>query len=226
MNGIGFPGQPRALPGDGERGDAPRPGTSGGAREHGVDVGLRRIGDEDLLAAQPEAGAVGFGHEAERGDVGTGARLGHRKGGDRLTRRDPGDPNGDDLVTARRKDRMGAQPLERERGLGLRRVPRQALPHQAEGQRRDLPARREHLRHQPVGREGGDQLPVDLAGFATLGDRREDVVRQRLASRQDLAMGGGEMRIGGAHEITATPTSSTIALGSKSSVTPTTAIAG
>ena len=57
----------------------------------------------------------------------------------------------DDLGATGGEDRMGAEPLECERRLGLRRISREAFANQAEGQRRDLVARLEHLGHEPVG---------------------------------------------------------------------------
>ncbi len=84
----------------------------------------------------------------------------------------------------------------------------------------------EHLGHQAVDGERGDQLAIDPARFAPVRDRCEDVSRQRLAPRQQVAVSVGEVRIGGAQGMTATPTSSTSALGSKSPATPSTAIAG
>src|ERR1019366_1668061 len=97
---------------------------------------------------------------------------------------------------------------------------------EAEHERRNLAPRLEHLRHEPMAGERGDQLPVHLPGLAAVGDRRENVSSKRLALCQQFAVRGGQMRVGGAHLMTATPTSSTIASGSKSSVTPSTAIAG
>ncbi len=77
-----------------------------------------------------------------------------------------------------------------------------------------------------MGGECGDQLAIDPAGFASRGDRRQDIPRERLASGQQVAVSRGQVRIGRIHGITATPTSSTSALGSNSSVTPRTANAG
>jgi hypothetical protein len=114
-----LPGQAWALPRDRERSDAPGARARRGAREHGVDIGVGGVGDEDLVSAQPESSAVGFGGERDRGNVGSGVGLGQRERGDGLAAGDPGDPAVDDLGAARCQDGMGAQSLEREGGLGL-----------------------------------------------------------------------------------------------------------
>jgi len=64
----------------------------------------------------------------------------------------------------------------------------------------------EHLRHEPVSRERGDELPVDPSWCTAMRDRREDVSRQGLGAGQQVAMSGAQMRIRGAHGMTATPT--------------------
>src|SRR5580658_811979 len=102
----------------------------------------------------------------------------------------------------------------------------EALANKAKGERRHLLAALEHLGDEPVRGECRDEFPIDPAGRAAVGDRRKDVSGEDLGPSKQVAMGGGQMRVGRAHGITATPTSSTSAAGSNSPVTPSTAIAG
>jgi hypothetical protein len=74
---------------------------------------------------------VVLGAQGQRGHVGAGARLGEREAGHRLAARQARDPALDHLRGAVGDDRMSAQALHGEGGLGLGAVPRQALPDEA-----------------------------------------------------------------------------------------------
>ena len=79
-----FAGQARAVAGNGERGHAAGARILGGPGEDRVDVGLRRVGDPDLLAAQSPAVAVDIGTKAKSRGVGAGVGLGQGEGCDDL----------------------------------------------------------------------------------------------------------------------------------------------
>ena len=218
--------QPGAVAWHHECGDPSGARAGGGAGEDGVDVGVGRVGDECLLARESEAVAVALCGEAESGDVRPGAWLGDRERRHRLTGADPGDPLVDDLRTAGREDGVRAQALEGECRLGGGAIARQPLPNQAQLEGGDRSIASQHGREQPVRCQRGDERPVDRTRLPAGGDRGQDVAGQSLASFEERPLLLGQVRVGRAHGITATPTSSTRARGSKSSVTPITAIAG
>ena len=146
--------------------------------------------------------------------------------GDRLAGRDARHPDIGDLRPARGQDRVRPEALERKGDLGLGREARQPLADEAEIEDREIAPGVEHLGHEAVCRERGDQRTVDAARLATPGDRRQHIAGERLAANEQRPLRLGEVRVGGAHPRTATPTSSTSARGSRSSVTPISAIAG
>ena len=160
----------------------------GGPGEDGVDVGLGGVGDPGLLAGQHEPVAVRLGAQRQGGDVRAGARLGERERRHRLAGREPRPP-----LVAKREP---AEPLDRERRLGLGAVPRQPLPHQAEldgagaiGVPSNSRAEEAVLGHRP------QQRAVHAARLAGRGHRREHVARQhrRVLEQRELLV--GEVRV-------------------------------
>ncbi len=121
---------------------------------------------------------------------------------------------------------MGSEPLQRKGCFGLGGIAGEALANEAKGECRHLLAALEHLGDEPMRGECRNEFPIDPAGSAAVGDRRKDVSGEGLRPSKQVAMGGGQVRVGRAHGITATPTSSTSASGSNSPDTPSTAIAG
>ena len=73
-----------------------------------------------------------------RRHVGARVGLGEREGCNGFAGGDARDPHVHHLGAARGQDRMGSETLEREGGLGLRRVAGEALANQAKGERRDI----------------------------------------------------------------------------------------
>ena len=114
------PERPVGVAGHRERGDAAGAGALGGAREHGVDVGVGRVGDPGLLAVQPPAVAVG-GRAAATVRAASEPASGSESAnaGDGVAGHDTGDPALTGDVGPGLEDRVAAQPLEGERGLGL-----------------------------------------------------------------------------------------------------------
>ena len=163
-------GEPVGVAGHGERGARRGRRRGAGPREHGVDVGVGCVGDPGLLAVQPPGPvAVGGRGQGQGGGVRPGAGLGEREGGDR----GPGHDRGDPALHQRRRtgleDRIAAQPLQGQRGLGLGGDGRQRLAQQAELQRGGVAGRlvggaAEEAAEQPVLAErGSSERPVDRA---------------------------------------------------------------
>jgi len=117
---------------------------------------------------------------------------------------------------------MCSQALHRERGLGLRAVPRESFADQAQVQCGDLAV--EYAAEQALVAERCDQRAVDAA--AVLGERLEDVACEPLRMLEQRDVLRGEVRIGRAQAITAVATSSTFASSSNSALMPSSAIAG
>ncbi len=163
-----FTGESVGVARHGEGGDAPGP-VGPGPREHGVDVGLGCVGDPGLLAVQPPRPvAVGGRGQGQGRGVRPGAGLREREGGDGGAGHDPGDPALHQRRRTGLEDRIAAQPLQGQRGLGLGRDGRQRLAQQAELQRRGVAGRlvggaAEESAEQPVLAERGEQRPVDGA---------------------------------------------------------------
>ncbi len=100
-----------------ERRDAAGASACRGAGEHGVDVGIGRVGDPGLGAVQRPAVAVRPRLERERAGVGTRVGLGQRERRDDVTARDAGDPAVTGDVGPGLEDRVGPESLEGEGGL-------------------------------------------------------------------------------------------------------------
>ncbi len=134
-----------------------------------------------LLAVETETVSVSLGSQGERRDIGTGTGFGERERRDRLAGADAGDPFVDDPGTAGGEDRVRAEALERERGLGVVAEAREPLPHQAQLERRDLSFAPQHERDQAVRGERADQGPVDRTWFPDW--PRSEPGRRERASR-------------------------------------------
>ena len=118
---------------------------------------------------------------------------------------------------------MRAQPLHRERGLGLGAEPREPFADQAQLEGRNLAV--EHPGQQPALAERAHKRPVDLPGRPLPRERGELIPGEPLRVAQQLCVLRGEVRVGG-YAITAVATSSTRAASSNSALTPSRAIAG
>jgi len=158
------PASPSASP------DTANAGSVGaGPREHGVDVGLGCVGDPGLLAVQPPGTvAVGGRRQRQGGGVRSGAGLRERKAGDRGPGHDLRDPAFHQRRRTRLEDRIAAQPLQRERGLGLGGDGRQRLAEEAQLQGGGVSGRlvrgaAEESAEQPVLAERDEQWAVDGA---------------------------------------------------------------
>ena len=162
-----------------ERAHPARAGAWRGPGEDGVEVGLGRVGDPDLLAGQPPPGAVGFGPQRQRGGVGSGLGLGQRERRHRVPGGHRGQPAPDDLLPPGLQDRVGAEALQGQRGLRLGALRGQRLPQQAQVHRGGLPRRppagdpRKQPGEQPEVAHGLDQLAVHLARRPRLGQRTQ-----------------------------------------------------
>ena len=140
---------------DPERGDPAGAGALRRAGEDRVDVGVRRVGDVDLLAGQPVALAVRRRPRSasaatslpESGSV-------RREAGDRLARREPRHPGGDRVRVARLQEGERAQSLHRERRLRLGAVAREPLADEAELHARRRPPASPRRRAGRAGRAG------------------------------------------------------------------------
>lgn len=141
-------------------------GALGRAGEHGVEVGLRRVGDPALLAGQPPTAGGGVGAQGEGRRVGARTRFAECEGGDGATRPHLGEP----AIAVRRGARpdqgVGAEALEGQRGLGLRAAAGQGLAEQTEVEGAGV----QHPVQQARLAECGDQGAVDMAGVALLGE--------------------------------------------------------
>jgi hypothetical protein len=215
-------GEALAVAGDGERGQPARARALGGAGEHRVDVRIGRVGDPCLLAGQAEAVAVALGAQGEGRHVRARLRLREREGGHRLAARQPVAPRRHQLRPPVGEDRVRAEPLDRERRLGLGAAPREPLPDEAEVHR-GL-----GTRQQPVLRQRAHERPVHAPRLARVGDRGQHVARERGRLVQQPALLRREVEIQRAHRCgrTATPMSSTSASSSNRRVTPKSPIAG
>lgn len=172
----GGAGESGAVGGDQERGDSARSGVRGRTGEDGVEVGLGGVRDPGLLADEaPASGAVGLGAQCEGRGVGAGARLAEREGRDGGAVTDARQPVRALGVGAVRVHGVRAQPLEGERGLGLRAGAGEGLAHQAqvEGPGAEQPFQKA----EPA--ELGDERPVHLPRFALLGKGREPLGGER-----------------------------------------------
>lgn len=146
----------------------------GGAGEDGAEVGLGGVGDPALLAGQPPSFAVRFGPQREGGRVRAGVRLAQREGGDGAARDDLGEPSFLLGAGAGLDDRVRAEALEGECGLGLGAAVGERFAQQAQFQR----ARSEEAGEEAALAESGDQGAVHPARFALLRQRAERLGRQ------------------------------------------------
>ena len=114
-----------------EGGKALGAGRLAGAGEDHVEIGDAAVGDPGLLAVEDVAVAVARGGHVHVGDIGAGARLGQREGGDRLAGARLLQP----LLLLRRAeqaDRAGAEPLHGEGEIGEPVMARQRLAGEAQ----------------------------------------------------------------------------------------------
>ena len=187
--------RPAASPGNRERRDAAGAGARGGAGEHGVDVGIGRVGDPGLVAVQRPAVAVRPRLERERRRRPSPRRA--------RTARTPATTSplatpGIQRSTRRRRSRTGgsgsAEPLQGERGLGLgvdrgERLAEQAQLHGGRVARGLLRRSPEQPAQQPGPAQRFDQGPVDRAVHGL--DARE-AGRHRPHPRGVLLLRGGQ----------------------------------
>ena len=121
-------GEAGGVAGNDEGGHAPGAGVGAGAGEDRVDVGVGGVGDPRLLPRESPAVAVGFGGQGQGGGVGARPRLRQGEGRHRLA---PGDRGHEPAGQRRRAgldQRVGAETLQGEGGLGLRCTPGPAPP--------------------------------------------------------------------------------------------------
>src|SRR4029453_5860274 len=118
--------------------------------------------------------------------VGAALRLAERDRGDRRAGGEPRDPVVADLRSRRAEDRVAAEPLQREGGLGLRTAVGQAFPQLAQLRGRAS----EHPREQAVFAERADEWPIHPPFFAGSGDRRQSLVAEAPCSLEELTHPG------------------------------------
>ena len=210
---------------------APRGG--GAAREHRVDVGVGRVGDPQLLAAQAvSAVAVGLRPQRQRRRVRARVGLGQRERRHRRARGHPRESIAALQPTPIRPGRSG-----RRRGPGARtrsrpRCSRGPAPRgsgTARSRSRDrartaAPAARARASAATSGRLTRPGSPAAAIGASvSVASAHVPLVEVALVAIEMQVERGGHPSRGGT---TATPISSTLAAGSNSSVTPNSPIAG
>ncbi len=173
------PVRPATVAGDGEGGDATRPRAWRGAGEDRVDVGVGRVGDPGLGAVEGPAVTVGPRLEVERAGVTAGAGLRQGEARHDETARDRGQPLVTGRAVARLEDRVGAQPLQGQRGLGLGVDGGERLPEQAQ------------LHRRRVARGLVGLAPEQPAQQAELAHPTDQRAVHRPVHRRDVVQGAG-----------------------------------
>src|ERR1043165_1523011 len=128
-------GEPFALARGREGGDSLRAAVRCSG-EDAVDVSLGRVRDPELRTGQPKAVALALGAQAEARRIRAGLGLAERERGDGLAAGEARVPLLAHLRAAAAEDRIAAEPLERERRLGLGAAVGEALAQLAELDRR------------------------------------------------------------------------------------------
>ena len=105
------------------------PSAVGAAGQHGVEAGDARVGDEGLDPGEAVEAAVLLRAGARAAQVGAGLGLGHREGGQALSRAHGRQPASLLHLGAREMDRVGAEALHGEGGVGQRREVGEPLAH-------------------------------------------------------------------------------------------------
>ena len=222
---IRSPDRPSASPGTSEGRDPAGAALAARAREDGVDVGVGRVGDVDLLAGEPEAVAVGLGAQgrARRRRSPPPARSARR-------RRPPRRPRAAAASAPRApptvlQDRERAEPLHRERRLRLGARAREALADQAQVHRGLAENNRSSSPCAAIAASSG-RLTSPGVPSAAIGASSP---RGELgASREQLALGLAQVRVERRHGsgLTATAISSIFASTSNRRTTPNRPAAG
>ena len=242
---IGSPVSPGESRGTANAVTPRAPAPSRRAGEHRVDVGVRRVGDVDLLAGQPVAVAVGARPPARarrRRCPAPGSVSAKPATASPVASR--GTHVGDRVRVARLQQGERAQPLHGERGLRLGAVAREPLADQAQLHRADVraPALVVEL-VEPVEQAGSRRSSRTSGRFSCARRRPRAPAAPALAGRgrrrlQQLELPGLQVgveqgsrhRDDGGHPAssasTASAMSSTSASSSNSRVTPNSPIAG
>ena len=149
--------QARRVGIDEEGGDAPGARRLAGAGEEDVVIGDAAVRDIGLGAVHAPASAVALCQRLHRGDVGAGARLGEREGGDLLAACHGGEIGLFLRLGAEQRDGARSQSLHGEGEIGQPRMARQRLADQR--QRADV----ERLVHAAPGRRHAVAQPAAVA---------------------------------------------------------------
>jgi hypothetical protein len=196
-----LPGQPGAVARHHEGRQAAGPGVGRRPGEQHVQIGVGSVGDPRLGAGQAPTLSLTNGDRLDGTGVGTVLGLGEGQRPDGLAT-----SQRDHVLRHRRlasglEDRVAAQSLHRQRGLGFGAVHGQGLAEQAELDRRHIPVRRsagtprEQPGKEPVLAESPHQRAIDPPLDPVAGDRNQDVPSQQpvlveppallLAQRED-----------------------------------------
>ena len=151
-------------------------------REDRVEIGDPGIADEDLLAAQDEAAPLTRRGGADVREVAPRFALGHGERRDRLPRRDSRQPLLCQQCVPRQRDRIRAEPLEDEAGVGEAALVCQLFAdhtNRTEIEDREAPAeilRNAQIEELALGERRDERargtVLVELAPLETLTDRR------------------------------------------------------